>query len=172
MSSLAFWVAKSANQCRAELLPSPDERDSFAVVWVTVQGEDVPLVELLVLPTLSPPPLSDGVAVCVGSILIADVSPSDFVVVPVLDAAAARPPALLAVDCRDKYIQLPDASNECTSKKKLWLNSTCDIPLGASGRTRGLACRLAQGQLALIPHLPLAACTMSPMLYRAKEGRQ
>lgn len=25
-----------------------------------------------------------------------------------------------------------------------------------------------QGQFALIPHLPLAACTMSPMLYKAK----
>lgn len=75
MSSFAFCVAKSASQCRAELFPSPDERDSLAGGWVRLQGEDVPLVELLVLPTLSPPPLSAG---CVVSVLIAGVSPSDF----------------------------------------------------------------------------------------------
>lgn len=46
---------------------------------------------------------------------------------------------------------------------------TCEIPLGAIWRTSGFVCRLAQGQLALIPHFPLAECTMSPMLYRAKE---
>jgi len=43
-------------------------------------------------------------------------------------------------------------------------SSTCDIPLGPLGRTRVLPYRLVQGQLALMPHLPLAACTMSPML--------
>lgn len=138
VSSLAFCVAKSANQCRAELLPSPDERGSLAEDWVRLQGEDVLLVELLVLPTLSPPPLSDGAAVCVVSVLIAAVSPSDFGVVPIPEAAAVRTPLLLVVDC--------------------------EIPLGALGRTRGLVCRLVQGQLALIPHLPLAECTMSPML--------
>lgn len=99
VSSLAFCVAKSANQCRAELLPSPDERDSLAEDWVRLQGEDVPLVELLVLPTLSPPPLSDDTAICVVSVLIADVSPSDFGVVPMPEAAAARPPPPLVVDC-------------------------------------------------------------------------
>lgn len=92
-------MAKSASQCRAELLPSPDERDSLAEAWVRLQGEDVPLVELLVLPTLSPPPLSDGVAVCVGSVLIGNPSPSDFGAVPIPEAAAARPPPLLVVDC-------------------------------------------------------------------------
>lgn len=100
VSSLAFCVAKSASQCRAELLPSPDERGSLAEDWVTLQGEDVPLVELLTLvPTLSPPPLSDGTAVCVGSVLIAGVSPSDFGVVPIPGAAAARTPLLLVADC-------------------------------------------------------------------------
>lgn len=99
VSSLAFCVAKSANQCRAELLPSPDERGSLAEDWVRLQGVDVLLVELLILPTLSPPPLSDGVAVCVVSVLIADVSPSDFGVVPIPEAAAARTPLLLVVDC-------------------------------------------------------------------------
>lgn len=49
-------------------------------------------------------------------------------------------------------------------KKVKLHNITCEIPFGALGRTRGFVCRLAQGQLALIPHLPLAACTMSPML--------
>lgn len=99
VSSLAFCVAKSASQCRAELLPSPDERDSLAEDWMRLQGEDVPLVELLVLPTVSPPPLSDGAAVCVASVLIADVSPSDFEVVPIPEAAAARTPPLLVADC-------------------------------------------------------------------------
>lgn len=46
---------------------------------------------------------------------------------------------------------------------------TCEIPFGAIWRTSGFVCRLAQGQLALIPHFPLAECTMSPMLYRAKQ---
>lgn len=78
VSSLAFCVAKSASQCRAELLPSPDKRDSLEEDWGRLQGEDVPLAELLVLPTVSPPPLSDDAAVCVVSVLIADVSPSDF----------------------------------------------------------------------------------------------
>jgi len=91
-------VAKSASQCRAELLPSPAERDSLAVDWVRLQGEDVPLVELLILPTCSPPPLSDGAAVCAVSVLIADVSPSDFGVVPKAEAAA-RTPLLLDADC-------------------------------------------------------------------------
>ena len=104
-SSLAFCVAKSASQCRAELLPSPNERDSLAEDWARLQGEDVPLVELLVLPTLSPPPLSDGAAVCVGSVLMADASPSDFGVVPIPEAAAIRPPPPPPplVDCRDKH---------------------------------------------------------------------
>lgn len=92
-------MAKSASQCRAELLPSPDERDSLTEDWVRLQGEDVSLVELLVLPTLSPPPLSDGAAVCVVSVLIADVSPSDFGVVPIPEVAAARTPLLLVADC-------------------------------------------------------------------------
>lgn len=99
MSSLAFCVAKSASQCRAELLPSPDERDSLAEDWVRLQGEDVPLVELLVLPTTSPPPLSDATAVCVLSVLIANVSPSDFGVLPTPEAAGPRPLPLLVVDC-------------------------------------------------------------------------
>ena len=63
VSSLAFCVARSASQCRAELLPSPDERGSLAEGWLRLQGEDVPLVELLMLPTVSPPPLSEGAAV-------------------------------------------------------------------------------------------------------------
>lgn len=100
MSSLAFCVAKSASQCRAELLPSPDERDSLAEDWVRLQGEDVPLVELLVLPTTSPPPLSGATAaVCVLSVLIADVSPSNFGVLPIPEAAGPRPLPLLVVDC-------------------------------------------------------------------------
>lgn len=49
-------------------------------------------------------------------------------------------------------------------KRKL----ACERPFGALGRTKGLLCRLMQGQFALIPHLPLAECTMSPMLYKAK----
>lgn len=55
-------------------------------------------MELLVLPTLSPPPVSEGVVVCVGSVLITGVSPSGFGVVLVPEAAVARPPALLVVD--------------------------------------------------------------------------
>lgn len=51
------------------------------------------------LPTVSPPPLSDGTAVCVVSVLIADVSPSDFGVEPMPEAVAARIPPLLVVDC-------------------------------------------------------------------------
>lgn len=105
MSSLAFCVAKSASQCRAELLPSPDERGSLAEDCVRLHGEDVPLVELLVLPTLSPPPLSDGTAVCVVSVLIADVSPSDFGVMPIPDVAAARAPPLPGVDCETRTIR-------------------------------------------------------------------
>lgn len=99
VSSLAFCVARSANQCRAELLPSPDGRGSLAEDWLRLLGEDMPLVALLVLPTVSPPPLSDGAAVCVGSVLTADVSPSDFGVEPIPEAAAARAPPLLVVDC-------------------------------------------------------------------------
>lgn len=99
MSSLAFCVAKSASQCRAELLPSPDERDSLTEDCVRLQGEDVPLVEVLVLPTLSPPPLSDDTGVCVVSVLTADVSPSDFGVMPVPEVAPARTPPLPGVDC-------------------------------------------------------------------------
>ena len=66
---------------------------------MTLQGDDVPVVELLVLPTLSPPPLSEGLAICVVSVLITDVSPSNFGALPVPEAAAARPPPPLAVDC-------------------------------------------------------------------------
>lgn len=99
VSSLAFCVAKSASQCKAELLPSPDERDSLVEDWLRLQGEDVPLVKLLVLPTPSPPPLSAGTAVCVVSVFIAGVSPSDFGVVPIPEAAAARLPPPLVVDC-------------------------------------------------------------------------
>lgn len=53
------------------------------------------------LPTLSPPPLSDGAAVCVVSVFITDgvVSPSDFGVVPIPGAAAERTLLLLVVDC-------------------------------------------------------------------------
>lgn len=81
-------------------MPSPDERDSLAADWVRLQGEDAPLVvELLTPPTVSPPPLSDGAAVCVGSVLIADVSPSDFGVVEIPGVAAARTPLLLVADC-------------------------------------------------------------------------
>lgn len=64
-----------------------------------LQGDDVPLVELLAVPAPSPPPLSAGAAVCVVSVLIAGVSPSDFGVVLIPEAAAARPPPLLVVDC-------------------------------------------------------------------------
>lgn len=65
-----------------------------------LQGEDVPLAELLTLHTLSPPPLSDGAAICVLSVLMADVSPSDLGLVPIPGAAPARIPLLLvAVDC-------------------------------------------------------------------------
>ncbi len=99
VSSLAFCVARSASQCRAELLPSPDERDSLAEDWLWLQGEEVPLVELLVLPTVSPPPLSDGAAVCVVSVLIADVSPSDFGVEPVPEGVATWTPPLLVAAC-------------------------------------------------------------------------
>jgi len=99
VSSLAFCVAKSASQCSAELLPSPDERDSLAEDWVRLQGEDVPLVELLIPPTPSPPPLSDGAAVCVASVLMADISPSNLRVMPIPDAAPARVPLLPVVDC-------------------------------------------------------------------------
>lgn len=105
VSSLAFCVAKSASQCRAELLPSPDERASLAEDWLRLQGDDVPLVELLVLPTVSPPPLSDGAAVCVGSVLITGVSPSDFGVELIPEAADARTPPLLVVDCSHKHNQ-------------------------------------------------------------------
>lgn len=99
VSSLAFCVARSASQCSAELLPSPDGRESLAEDWLRLQGEDVPLATLLVLPTVSPPPLSDGAAVCVVSVLTADVSPSVFGVEPIPEAAAATPPPLLVVDC-------------------------------------------------------------------------
>lgn len=102
VSSLAFCVARSASQCKAELLPSPDERDSLAEVWLMLLGEDVPLGVLLVLPTVSPPPLSDGAAVCVVSILIADISHSDFGVEPIPVAADGRILPLLLVDCGDK----------------------------------------------------------------------
>lgn len=61
---------------------------------MTLQREEVLLMELLVLPTLSPPPVSEGVAVCVGSVLFTDVSPSGFGVEQVV-----RLPPLLAVDC-------------------------------------------------------------------------
>lgn len=99
VSSLAFCVARSASQCKAELLPSPDERDSLAEGWLRLQGEEVPLVELLVLPTVSPPPLSDGAAVCGVSVLMADVSPSDFGAEPIPEVAATRTPPLLVADC-------------------------------------------------------------------------
>lgn len=97
MSSLAFCVAKSANQCRAELLPSPEERDSLEEDWVTLHGEDVPLVELLVLPTLSPAAPSDEAAVV--SVLTVGASPSAFGVTPIPEAAAPRLLPLLIVDC-------------------------------------------------------------------------
>lgn len=63
------------------------------------------LLELLVLPALSPPPLSDGMTVCVVSVFTTDVSPSDFGVMPIPEDKAATPPApavamLLVVDCR------------------------------------------------------------------------
>lgn len=63
------------------------------------------LLELLVLPVLSPPPLSDGMTVCVVSVFTTDVSPSDFGVMPIPEDKAATPPApaaamLLVVDCR------------------------------------------------------------------------
>lgn len=172
-------MARSANQCRAELLPSPDGRGSLAEDWLRLLGEAIPLVALLVLPTVSPPPLSDGAAVCVGSVLTADVSPSDFGVEPIPEAAAARVPPLLVVDCRDKpnghYVlqtrPLLNCSNAELRKKIIRHKITCEIPLGALGRTRGFVCRLAHGQLALIPHFPLAECTMSPMLYRAKKKK-
>lgn len=93
MSSFAFCVARSANQCRAELLPSPDERASLPEDWVRLVGEDVPLVVLLVLPITSPPPLSDGATDCEVSVLIIAVSPSDFGFEP----NTAAP--LLVVDC-------------------------------------------------------------------------
>lgn len=48
---------------------------------------------------------------------------------------------------------------------------TCEIPFGAIWRTSGFVCLLAQGQLALIPHFPLAECTMSPMLYKAGQEK-
>lgn len=41
---------------------------------------------------------------------------------------------------------------------------SCDIPLVTAGLNTDLFCRLIQGQFALIPHLPRAACTMSPIL--------
>lgn len=102
VSSLAFCVARSASQCRAELLPSPDGRESLVEDWLRLQGEDVPLATLLVLPTVSPPSVSDGAAVCVVSVLTADVSPSVFGVEPIPEAAATRTPPLLVVDCWDK----------------------------------------------------------------------
>lgn len=93
MSSFAFCVARSANQCRAELLPSPDERDSLPEDWLRLVGEDVPLVLLLVLPMTSPPPLSNGATDCEVSVLIITVSPSDFG----FEQNAAAP--MLVVDC-------------------------------------------------------------------------
>lgn len=92
-------MARSASQCRAELLPSPDGRDSFAEDWLRLHGEGVLLVVLLVLPTVSPPPLSDGAAVCVVSVLTTDVSPSDFGVELIPVATAVITPPLLVVDC-------------------------------------------------------------------------
>lgn len=52
---------------------------------------------------------------------------------------------------------------ECFKERKK-SSHTCARPLGTLGRAAGLLCRLVQGQLALIPHLPRAACTMSPIL--------
>lgn len=89
-------MARSASQCSAELLPSPADRNSLAEDWLRLLGEAVPLV----LPTVSPPPLSVREA-CVVSILIAVVSPSDFgaELMPDVAAAAARTPPLVAVGC-------------------------------------------------------------------------
>lgn len=54
----------------------------------------------LVLPTVSPPPLSDGAAACVVSVLIGVVSPSDFGAELMPDAAAvARTPPPAAAGC-------------------------------------------------------------------------
>ena len=52
-----------------------------------------------VLPTVSPPPLSDGAAVCGVSVLTTDVSPSDFGVELIPVATAVMTPPLLVVDC-------------------------------------------------------------------------
>lgn len=65
----------------------------------------------LVLPTVSPPPLSGGADDCVVSILISVVSPSDFVagLMPDVAAAAARTPPPAAVGCghrQDRNITL------------------------------------------------------------------
>lgn len=92
LSSFAFCVARSASQCSAELLPSPADRGSLAEDWL---GEAVPLV----LPTVSPPPVSVEVDVCVVSILIGVVSPSDFGAELSPDVAAARTPPPAAVGC-------------------------------------------------------------------------
>lgn len=55
----------------------------------------------LVLPTVSPPPLSDGAAACVVSVLIGVVSPSDFgaELMPDAAAAVARTPPPAAAGC-------------------------------------------------------------------------
>lgn len=92
-------MARSASQCSAELLPSPAERDSLAEDWLRLLGEAVPLL----LPTVSPPPLSDGVDDCVVSVLIAAMSPSDFGTEPIPDVAAARTPPPAAVGCEHRH---------------------------------------------------------------------
>lgn len=92
-------MAKSASQCRAELLPSPDGRNSLEEDCARLLIDDVPLVELLVLTTLSPIPPLDDTAVCVISLLIVDVSLSDFGVVPIAEAVATGMPPLFGVVC-------------------------------------------------------------------------
>lgn len=64
-------------------------------VWGTLQDEDTAGKELLVLPTTSPPPVSEGIAVGIASVLITSVSPSGL---GVTEVDEGRPPTLLVED--------------------------------------------------------------------------
>lgn len=74
----------------------------------------------LVLPTVSPPPLSDGAAACVVSVLIGVVSPSDFgaELMPDAAAAVARTPPPAAAGCGNRQDR-----NVTTCRLKYFSNS-------------------------------------------------
>lgn len=159
----SFCVARSASQWRAEELPLP----SFVPGVCAAGGTVVLLFTALVLDVVS--------------VLTPSSTGSVLTTTPVADSPLGRgvtgaevapfPVLWAAPDCINyKKNVRKSVCDVLTHPDEFWFECfglACDRPFGALDRTKGLLCRLVQGQLALIPHFPLAACTMSPMLYKA-----